>query len=461
MRAVKRSEPRRGNQQQAATAGSVRVRRKVDPASPPTTCDIKGVRVHFPFSPYNVQIAYMSKVMDALLQSENALLESPTGTGKTFCLLCACLAWQQAQKHELHKHELHMAAELVSQQQQQQQQQHNSQAHPPPTLPHPLPHPPPTTPAAAASLPVIIYASRTHSQLSQVVRELRHTRYRPTHAVLASREQMCVNPKVKKAASSAADINHDCNKLGKERKCRYRNGLEGFVPPANESQSAGNDTQPVMDLEELVAMGTTSKVCPFYYTRGQVEKAELILVPYNYLFDKDARETTLADVRWANAVVIFDEAHNLESFASDSASFDLSNADIAGCMNEVQRGVNYMHSMPDLNYDLKEDNLVLLLRAFEGLEHHIMDLGGKTAFGGEFMMEIFRKGAGITFANHLLFMEELRKVNDMIMDLRGTGATRGSPRLEHFVSCLKRVYGHQEEGRCLAKASSYRVVRTT
>lgn len=64
-----------------STVANARVRRrKINPASPPTTVELHGVRIHFPFKPYACQEAYMKKVLEALLRGENALLESPTGT---------------------------------------------------------------------------------------------------------------------------------------------------------------------------------------------------------------------------------------------------------------------------------------------------------------------------------------------------------------------------------------------
>ena len=59
---------------------------------------IDGINIKFPYRPYPAQHAYMRKVIATLNGKGNAILESPTGTGKTLCLLCASLAWLAHQR---------------------------------------------------------------------------------------------------------------------------------------------------------------------------------------------------------------------------------------------------------------------------------------------------------------------------------------------------------------------------
>ena len=49
----------------------------------------------FPLSPYTVQETFVKSMTNAILNKQNALLESPTGTGKTLCLLTSALAAQR------------------------------------------------------------------------------------------------------------------------------------------------------------------------------------------------------------------------------------------------------------------------------------------------------------------------------------------------------------------------------
>ena len=430
-------------------------------SSPPTTLELRGVPIHFPFKPYKCQEDYMGKVLDALNSSENALLESPTGTGKTLCLLCSTLAWQQEQGRLLSDSSsglIHVDADSNS-------MSNSSSA---------IGRPSATQPKASKTrVPTIIYASRTHSQLSQVVKEMRFTRYRPKHAVLGSREQMCVHPKVKTARATSTEINHNCTRLSKERKCRFRNNLDGFVVSGstrdvNSAAKGEQDDfgmQPILDIEELVDLGKKKKVCPFYLSRGQIADAEIIFVPYNYLFDKDARSNTLSDVNWEDAILVFDEAHNLEAFASESASFDLSSVDIAGCVNEVARAIGYLQAMPEVGEGVKMENLIRLKSIFlqleQYLENQIAPNGG--SFTGEYIFEIFSKGANLNHSNHAIFLKFIKQVSDMIMEMRGgTGGgssapASGTPKLDHFVGCVKRVFGTTTEGQSFANARAYRV----
>ena len=54
---------------------------------------VDGIDVWLPFEPYNCQKDYIEKVIEALKTKSNAMLESPTGTGKTISFLCAAVAF--------------------------------------------------------------------------------------------------------------------------------------------------------------------------------------------------------------------------------------------------------------------------------------------------------------------------------------------------------------------------------
>lgn len=126
-------------------------------------------------------IIYPQTVIRALKNKEHALLQSPTGTGKTLCLLCACLAWLKVERESNKGGDIDTENRAIK----------------------------------------IVYTSRTHSQLKQahhnycattitnlwvffvlffsnqkkkVMNELKDTCYRPSVSLMGSREQLCVKP---------------------------------------------------------------------------------------------------------------------------------------------------------------------------------------------------------------------------------------------------------------------------
>eukprot|EP00439_Symbiodinium_sp_Y106_P042101 s2361_g5.t1 len=131
------------------------------------TYDVDGVQVDFPYEAYDCQLEYMRAVVKGLDGGSNALLESPTGTGKTLCLLCAALGWRR------HRQQAVTAARTSWE----------AQA---------------TAPKVA--VPRIFYASRsisvTHTQLRQVMSELKRTCYKPWSVVLGSRQHFCLHQSV-------------------------------------------------------------------------------------------------------------------------------------------------------------------------------------------------------------------------------------------------------------------------
>ncbi|XP_041114358.1 regulator of telomere elongation helicase 1-like [Polyodon spathula] len=278
------------------------------------TIELNGITVDFPFTPYQCQEDYMSKVITCLQNKVNGVLESPTGTGKTLCLLCSTLAWRDHFKDTISARKISEmgGAELFPDRPMSSWGNSATDGE---------------TSAYYTDIPKIIYASRTHSQLSHVINELKNTSYRPKMCVLGSREQLCINPEVKKQTSNHMKI-HLCRAKLASHSCQYYNNID-------EKSTEKDLVNTILDVEDLVKNGNKHRVCPYYLSRSMKQQADIIFMPYNYLLDLKSRR--VHNIELNGAVIIFDEAHNVEKMCEDSASFDLTPYDIATAIEAVNQ----------------------------------------------------------------------------------------------------------------------------
>ncbi|KAF9136116.1 DEAD H (Asp-Glu-Ala-Asp His) box helicase 11 [Mortierella sp. 14UC] len=205
----------------------------------------------------------------------------------------------------------------------------------------------------------IYYCSRTHSQLSQFVDELRKTSYgEHLHVVsLGSRKSLCINDRFRKKAStknshSAEPIVHvnklndaclDAQKSGtpSEQRCEFLHtpsfsssslGSGGGVGGLKLEDESGpdwwkkgnslevsgdekllefrdNTLARVRDIEELAQLGSELETCPYYGSRQTVRHCQLVTLPYNLLLHASTRESLKLVIK--DNILLLDEAHNL------------------------------------------------------------------------------------------------------------------------------------------------------
>ncbi|GAU11015.1 hypothetical protein TSUD_113080, partial [Trifolium subterraneum] len=273
------------------------------------TYKIRGIDVDFPYEAYDSQLVYMDKVMQSLQEERNALLESPTGTGKTLCLLCATLAFRKSLGS--FSTGLIITTDVTGK--------------------IVISRSPP------GDFPTILYASRTHSQIRQVIKELKQTSYRPKMIVLGSREQLCIHDKVKllRGKTQTSACRSACRRTAKSKlRCGHFNKV---IPYLKRNPTIGEEP---VDIEDLVNIGRTSGSCPYYLAKELHKAVDIIFAPYNYLIDRGIRRKYLS-FSWSNSILIFDEAHNLESICAEAASFDLPSWLLTACISEAQSCVDF------------------------------------------------------------------------------------------------------------------------
>lgn len=75
-----------------------------------------------------------------------------------------------------------------------------------------------------------------------------------------------------------------CQIKVKTRTCHYFNRVE------RKKNDPVICEQNIVDIEDLVKIGQTHKVCPYYLSKELKQQADIVFMPYNYLLDPKSRK---------------------------------------------------------------------------------------------------------------------------------------------------------------------------
>ncbi|KAL4080644.1 DNA repair helicase [Scleroderma citrinum] len=244
----------------------------------------------------------------------------------------------------------------------------------------------------------VYYASRTHSQLTQVLPELRklkfsrvlcrtlETGFRPDGATtlrrrkheddsaemddlasqqrqwrtvaLGSRKQLCINQNIR---SKPGDLDEKCRELqeGKGgKRCPY-------LPLPGEGTRMLDLRDQILaspkDIEDLAAAGKNADTCPYYGSRKAIPQAELVTLPYNLLLQKSAREALGIDL--TNQIVIIDEAHNLIPTLLSLSSVSVTSNILSASLRQVEVYYHKFRTRLSVVHSLQLRRLISYLNA--------------------------------------------------------------------------------------------------
>ncbi|MES1918449.1 ATP-dependent DNA helicase chl1 [Bonamia ostreae] len=179
----------------------------------------------FPFEPYRIQNKLMNAIVKTIKNSNIGIFESPTGTGKSLSVLCAVVSWLIDEQHNNDNIEdlpenlpgwVHDFAEPTANFEQIGAINKKRKLYK-------------ITPKSEGVK--VIYLSRTHSQLNQIVDEIKKLKLEKKINVvsLGSRKNLCVHEKVVKL-ENIDKINNKCRDLiDSSKKCPFWGKNDDFA----------------------------------------------------------------------------------------------------------------------------------------------------------------------------------------------------------------------------------------
>ncbi|XP_047086445.1 general transcription and DNA repair factor IIH helicase subunit XPD-like [Lolium rigidum] len=261
--------------------------------------NLDGLPVCFPYAAiYPEQHAYMGELKRALDARGHAVLEMPTGTGKTAALLSLITSYALAN---------------------------------------------PSRPLR------LLYCTRTVHEMDKTLAELRLLFSHlpdPSHLLaigLSSRKNLCVHPQV----SASAAVDTGCRRLTASwvrdkaasdttpsPLCDY---FETFDTAAHRGDLASYISPGVYTLADLRSLGCQRRICPYFLARHLVKHANVVVYTYQYLLDPKVASIVSPEMMMHNeCVVVFDEAHNIDNVCIEALSVTIRKQTLEGAHRNLR-----------------------------------------------------------------------------------------------------------------------------
>lgn len=305
--------------------------------------NLDGLDVFFPYDYlYKEQYDYMLHLKRSLDDKGHVLLEMPTGTGKTVCLLSLITSYQFQHKQT----------------------------------------------------GKLIYCTRTVPEMTKCMEEIKKViAYREScigpeggkvlALCLSSRRNMCVHPRVLEEGDRDT-VDTECRKMTASwvrnrilgtRGSGSRPGhvtIEVESDPAEPASSSGNGNsnghennpghedfgtyhhtlcdfyenyfsegsnaevpQGIYSLDDLREFGTQKGWCPYFMTRHLLHHASILVYNYQYMLDPKVANIVSRELE-AESIVVFDEAHNIDNVCIEALSVTLDKRMLDSAQRSVQ-----------------------------------------------------------------------------------------------------------------------------
>ncbi|KAG9315576.1 DNA helicase chl1, partial [Chiua virens] len=355
----------------------------------------------------------------------------------------------------------------------------------------------------------VYYASRTHSQLTQVIPELQKLKIKnisyseiPSHGrgndahsdpllsghgkkrsvevdedsftgpdrrqwrtvSLGSRKQLCIN---KEVISEPGDLDEKCRELqdgNKERRCPH-------LPPADDQVRLLDFRDQILaspkDIEDLADVGRHAQICPYYGSRRAIPQAELVTLPYNLLLQKSAREALGIDL--SNQVVIIDEAHNLIPTLLSLSSVRVTSYTLSTSLKQVTTYYEKFRTRLAAQHSLHIKRLIGYMEAIQKVMEDWRLTRSKTGSTADVKTEVFtissfmdklgRKAVGINLLEIEAYLKRskiARKISgyaEIVSSEDGRASkkqvNRATPPLHAVEALMIGLVGAREDGRII------------